>query len=81
MRYPRCNTQGRSAIALAAWLSGCLLLPACATAAEPAAQKWVATWGQAMTSNYQQVAGRDGKPLRDAYGQPVERAPTVDHLT
>jgi len=81
MRYPRRNAQGRSAIALAAWLSGCLLLPACAAAAEPAAQKWVATWGQAMTSNYQQVAGRDGKPTLDAYGQPVERAPTVDHLT
>ena len=34
-----------------------------------------------MTSNYRQVAGSDGKPERDAYGQPIERAPTVDHVT
>jgi lysophospholipase L1-like esterase len=34
-----------------------------------------------MTSQYVRVAGSDGKPVLDAYGQPVERAPTVDHLT
>ena len=66
---------------LAALLSGCLLLPACAADAKPAAQKWVDSWGQAMTSQVARVAGRDGKPGRDAYGQPVERAPVVDHLT
>ncbi|MEW9572620.1 GDSL-type esterase/lipase family protein [Rhodanobacter sp. Si-c] len=34
-----------------------------------------------MTSQVARAAGRDGKPERDAWGQPVERAPTVDHLT
>jgi lysophospholipase L1-like esterase len=66
---------------MAALLAGCLLLPVCAVAAQPAAQKWVGTWGQAMTSQYVRVVGSDGKPVLDAYGQPLERAPTVDHLT
>ncbi|BFI95628.1 MAG: SGNH/GDSL hydrolase family protein [Rhodanobacter sp.] len=64
-----------------ALLAACLLLPVCSVGAQPATQKWVATWGQSMTSNYEQVAGSDGKPNQDAYGQPVERAPTVDNLT
>ena len=71
----------RLVIALIALLSACLPLHAGATDAKPAARKWVATWGQAMTSQYVQVAGSDGKPKLDAYGQPVERAPPVDHLT
>lgn len=64
-----------------ALLSACLPFHAGATDAKPAARKWIATWGQAMTSQYVQVAGSDGKPKLDAYGQPIERAPTVDHLT
>lgn len=68
------------AVLVALW-SGSLPLPTYAAGAAPAAQKWVATWGQAMTSQYVQVAGRDGEPLRDAYGQPLDRAPTVEHLT
>lgn len=71
----------RLATALIASLSACLPLRIGATDAKPAAQKWVATWGQAMTSRYVQVVGSDGKPALDAYGQPIERAPTVDHLT
>lgn len=66
---------------LAVLLAACLLLPLRAVDAQPAAQKWVATWGQAMTSQYVRVAGSDGKPVLDAYEQPAERAPTVDHLT
>ncbi|MDO1528578.1 GDSL-type esterase/lipase family protein [Fulvimonas sp. R45] len=75
------NTHARFAVVLAALLSGCLLFPACAAPAKPVAQKWVATWGQAMTSRFKQVTGSDGKPVPDAYGQPLVRAPTVDHLT
>ncbi|MBD8871845.1 GDSL-type esterase/lipase family protein [Rhodanobacter sp. DHB23] len=65
---------------LAALLAAWLPLPAGA-AAKPAAPAWVATWGQAMTSQYESVIGSDGKPAPDAWGQPVERAPTVAHLT
>src|SRR6185312_1388759 len=75
------NARSPRTAMLAVWLSACLLLPACAVPVKPVAQKWVATWGQAMTSQVARVAGRDGKPERDAWGQPVERAPTVDHLT
>jgi len=75
------NASSPCIVALAALLSACLLLPACTVPTKPAAPKWVASWGQAMTSRYERVAGRDGKPERDAWGQPVERAPTVDHLT
>ena len=75
------NARSLHIVALSALLSACLLLPACTVPVKPAAQKWVATWGQAMTSQVARVAGRDGKPERDAWGQPVERAPTVDHLT
>ena len=75
------NARSPRTAMLAVWLSACLLLPACAAPVKPAAQKWVATWGQAMTSQVARVTGRDGKPERDAWGQPVERAPTVDHLT
>ncbi|WP_426661129.1 GDSL-type esterase/lipase family protein [Rhodanobacter aciditrophus] len=71
----------RFAITLVALLSGCLLLPACAAPSKPTMQKWVASWGQAMTSQYERVAGRDGKPVLDAYGQPAERAPTANHFT
>ena len=81
MAHARRHTHSRSSVALAALLSGCLLLPACAAGTRPTAQKWVASWGQAMTSQYVRVAGSDGKPVLDAYGQPVERAPAVDHLT
>jgi len=73
-RWPRIT-------ALIALLAASLLFPVCNAGVQPAAQKWVATWGQSMTSNYVQVAGSDGKPTLDAYGQPVERAPTVDNLT
>ena len=75
------NAHLRFTVALAVLLSACLLLPACAVPTKPTAQKWVASWGQTMTSQYVHAVGRDGKLLRDAYGQPVERAPTVDHLT
>ncbi|GAB3789941.1 SGNH/GDSL hydrolase family protein [Dyella agri] len=34
-----------------------------------------------MTSHYVRSTGHDGKWLLDAYVQPVEHAPTVDHLT
>lgn len=66
---------------LAALLAVCLLLAAHAADAKPTPQKWATTWAQAMTSNYTQVTGSDGKPTRDAYGQPQEQAPTVAHLT
>ncbi|HET8764268.1 MAG TPA: GDSL family lipase, partial [Rhodanobacter sp.] len=66
---------------LAALVASWSVFPACADSAGAAAQGWVATWGQAMTSQYVQVAGHDGKPERDAYGQPLDRAPTVEHLT
>ena len=66
---------------LAALVASWSVFPACADGAGAAAQEWVATWGQAMTSQYVQVAGHDGKPERDAYGQPLDRAPTVEHLT
>jgi len=81
MTHPRRSAHKRSALALIAMLSGCLLLPACTVSTKPTAQKWVATWGQAMTSQYVRVAGHDGKPVPDAYGQPAERTLTVDRLT
>ena len=81
MPYAHRNAPGRLAIALVAWLATCVSLHAAAVQAKPATQHWVATWGQSMTSNYARVTGSDGKPERDAYGQAVERAPTVDHFT
>ena len=45
------------------------------------AGRWATTWEQAMTSNYRQVAGSDGKSRRDAYGQPLERVLEVRNLT
>ena len=64
------------ACVLAIWLLGGPL-PAIAAPAG----RWVTTWEQAMTSNYRQVDGGDGKPQRDAYGQPLDRVPTVRNLT
>lgn len=81
MTHAHRNSHMRPVIALVALLSVCLPFQAGATDAKPAAQKWVATWGQAMTSQYTQAAGNDGKPKLDAYGQPLEQTPTVDHLT
>ena len=81
MTHAGCIARLRFAFVLAALLSGCLLLPACTVPTKPVAHKWVATWGQAMTSQYARVAGPNGKLLLDEYRQPVERAPTVDHLT
>ncbi|WP_255436751.1 GDSL-type esterase/lipase family protein [Rhodanobacter sp. PCA2] len=71
----------RPMLALLALLSACLLLPACTANTRPVVQKWVASWGQAMTSNHVRVAGPDGKPVLDEYGQPLERAPAVERLT
>lgn len=66
---------------LFAALLGGLLLPAWAASAGTLAHKWVGSWEQAMTSQYTQVEGPDGKPQRDAYGQPVDHAPTVHDVT
>ncbi|MBD8879525.1 GDSL family lipase [Rhodanobacter sp. 7MK24] len=74
VRFPRAAT-------LAALLSACLLLQGCVVGTRPSTQKWVASWGQAMTSQYVHAVGNDGKLVMDAYGQPLERVPTVDHLT
>lgn len=81
MPYAHRNAPGRLAIAQVAWLAACLPLHVAAAQAKPAAPHWVASWGQSMTSNDAVVAGSDGQPERDAYGQPIERAPTVDHVT
>ncbi|TAL72411.1 MAG: GDSL family lipase [Rhodanobacter sp.] len=81
MAHARSQVRLRFIVVLAVLLSGSLLCQAHAAGAGAATQKWVATWGQAMTSQYVRVAGRDGEPLRDVYGQPLEHAPTVDHLT
>lgn len=75
------NAYPLRAALLLALLTACLLFPLRAVDAQPATSKWVATWGQAMTSNYVQLTGRDGKPALDAYGQPLEQAPTVERLT
>lgn len=63
-----------------ALLGGLLLVAWTASAGTPA-DKWVGSWEQAMTSQYTQVDGPDGKPQRDAYGQPVDRAPMVHDVT
>lgn len=81
MAHARRPSRLRFTLPLAAFLSACLLLPACAAGTKPVGKKWVASWGQAMTSQYVRVDGSDGKPAQDEYGQPIERAPTVDHLT
>lgn len=52
-----------------------------ALAKQPNATKWVATWAQAMTSNYTRVKGLDGKVKLDAYSHPLERSPVVHDAT
>lgn len=78
MTPARRNVRLPHIIMLAALLTGCLLLPAHAA---PVARKWVATWGQAMTSQYMQATDGNGKPVLDAYGQPRDQVLSVDHLT
>lgn len=75
------KSRSRLAATLTAWLAACLSFAACAVGAQPAAPHWVASWGQAMTSQYVQVVGRDGRPVPDAWGQPRMQAPTVGHLS
>lgn len=62
-------------------LLGVFLLMAWTASATTAGRKWVGSWEQAMTSQYTQVDGPDGKPQRDAYGQPVDHAPAVHDVT
>lgn len=81
MPHARRSTYPSRTSLLATLLAACLLLPFSAAIAKPATQKWVATWGQSMTSNYVQITGSDGKPALDAYGQPLDQVATVEHVT
>ena len=58
-----------------------LLLQTLAVAGQLPATRWVTSWGQSMTSHAQQIMGDQDHLQHDAAGHPVERAPSVDHLT
>ncbi len=66
---------------VAALLLACVLSYAGPASARSPSTKWVATWAQAMTSNYKRVKGPDGKVKMDAFSHPLERAPMLRDAT